>query len=166
LKTYLDIDKCRAERSWPNLELDNHYEASPKDNKYNCYAWALNKNNEKWAPYTGYSWFKGFKKVHQYPGEDINLFIEGFASIGYDVCDNSNLENGFEKIAFYIKGKGVEHIARQLENGTWASKLGVLHDIEHDNLSVLEDGEYGKAILFMKRKRVVKIIQYLIKLLN
>jgi hypothetical protein len=113
--------------------------------------------DERWAPYSGYSWFKGFKKVHEYPGEDVNLFVEGFASIGYELCDSSILENDFEKIAFYIKkGKGVEHIARQLENGNWTSKLGEYHDIEHYNLIALEGGEYGSAIIFMKRRRIAK----------
>lgn len=153
MKSHLDIPEKEIEKKWPNLELNNHHETSTRSTKYNCIAWVIGDETEKWAPYTGYKWFKGFRKLRNYPGEDIEAHKIGFASIGYENCPDCVLEEGFEKIAFYVRGNSVEHIARQKPNSNWTSKLGEYHDIEHYTLKALEEGFYGKAIVFMKRKR-------------
>lgn len=166
MKTYLDINRYQFERDFPNLELDNHHETSPKSDDYNCYAWAVGENDEKWAPYTGYTWFRGFPKfsLSNPPEEDIDSYKEGFASIGYEECTDGNLEKGFEKIALYGIGKSVKHAARQLENGYWTSKLGDYQDIEHYTVSILEGRGYGQATIFMKRKKAGKFSLMLSKM--
>jgi hypothetical protein len=156
LKTHLDLPEQEVEQHWPNLDLNNHHETSKRCSRYNCIAWAMGINDDRWAPYTSHKWFEGFKKIRNYPGDDIEIHKDGFKSIGFEECQNGNFEKSFEKIAFYIKGKSVEHIARQIENGHWTSKLGVrYHDIEHYTLNALEGGLYGHARVFMKRKIVV-----------
>lgn len=156
MKTYLDIDREYIESWWPNLEPNNHHETSPKSSKYNCFAWVLEKNDDRWAPYDGYTWFEGLEKIGhgEYHESDISYYLNGFKLIGYTLCDNGNFENGFEKIALYIKSGYVQHAAKQLEDGHWTSKLGIeYHDIEHYTLAVLEGDLYGYANIFMKRKR-------------
>ena len=119
----------------------------------------MEDTTEKWAPYSNYTWFKGFHKysIFDFPQEDLDSYKKGFASIGYDDFSHGSLEKGFEKIALYVSGKHVKHIARQLENGHWTSKLGDYQDIEHYTLNVLESDEYGYAKIFMKRKKPNKI---------
>ena len=49
-----------------------------------------------------------------------------------------SLEIGFEKVAIYSDAHGPQHVARQLPDGKWTSKLGQQVDVEHSTLSVLE----------------------------
>jgi hypothetical protein len=61
------------------------------------------------------------------------------------------LETGFEKIALFANADGTPtHLARQITNGRWSSKLGTLQDIEHDLLAVC-GAEYGKVVEFHRR---------------
>ena len=43
-------------------------------------------------------------------------------------------------------------MARQLDSGKWASKLGKLEDIEHD-LTGVEGKVYGKVAQYLKKPR-------------
>jgi hypothetical protein len=55
----------------------------------------------------------------------MSAFIQAYKSLGYELCDNSELEAGFEKIAIYATSDGEPtHAARQLSVGLWTSKLG------------------------------------------
>ena len=47
------------------------------------------------------------------------------------------------------------HAAKQIDEHKWSSKLGEHHDVSH-TIKSIEDGLYGKAIIFMKRKKMVK----------
>ena len=71
---------------------------------------------------------------------------------GFEDCPDAVAENGFEKIAIYTDPDGEpQHIARQLPNGLWTSKLGDDCDIQHNTLRGLEGDNYGRATCFMKR---------------
>lgn len=71
----------------------------------------------------------------------------------YKVCKSGELEPGLEKIAIYVDDAGVpQHVARQLTDGAWISKLGRAEDIRHDSLESLEGEFYGKAAVFMMRR--------------
>jgi|GEM_PF-3681614 len=60
----------------------------------------------------------------------LKLSMQAFATLGYEVCDNVELEPGFEKIALYAGADGIPtHAARQLQAGPWTSKLGRMEDI-------------------------------------
>jgi hypothetical protein len=72
---------------------------------------------------------------------------------GYRRCENADLEQGFEKVAFYVKDGEPEHVARQLENGIWGSKLGLDEDIEHSALEGLMGEKFGRVEIIMKRPR-------------
>ncbi len=56
-----------------------------------------------------------------------------------------------EKLALYADSMGdVTHVARQLPNGNWTSKLGALEDIEHKTAEAL-DADYGKIAGALRR---------------
>jgi hypothetical protein len=75
-----------------------------------------------------------------------------FRRHGYITTDNRDCEKGFEKVAIYADDEGAQHVARQLQDGKWTSKLGDLSDVEHADLMVLE-GTYGKVARILKRRR-------------
>jgi hypothetical protein len=53
----------------------------------------------------------------------------------------------------YVDSSGTPtHMARQLSNGNWTSKLGDAEDIEHAQLEQLEGDIYGVAYQFLRRK--------------
>ena len=78
-------------------------------------------------------------------------FIKAYETLGFSICEDENLEDNVEKLAIYVTADGTpQHVARQLPNGFWTSKLGRLEDIEHE-LSGLDGKLYGTAQTFMAR---------------
>ena len=78
--------------------------------------------------------------------------IKAYETLGYSVCESGELEKDTEKLALYatLDGKP-QHIARQLPNGLWSSKLGRLEDIEYE-LTGLSGKLYGTVHTFMARR--------------
>ena len=61
------------------------------------------------------------------------------------------LEEGFIKVAIFADSSlRPTHVARQLSNGNWTSKLGQNIDIEHD-ITGVECAKYGNALRYMKK---------------
>ncbi|PSO43049.1 hypothetical protein BRC19_03300 [Candidatus Saccharibacteria bacterium QS_5_54_17] len=120
---------------------------SPQDDRYNCIAWAAGSTNRWWWP----------SQFSYWPEEaalecTIEAFEEVYRLLDYEVCEDSSLEDGYEKIAIYADSHGIPtHAAKQLQNGKWSSKLGGFEDIEHESLWSLEGNNYGKVVLFMKK---------------
>lgn len=84
----------------------------------------------------------------------MEAFEEGFGLLGFEVCDSAEVEAGYEKVAIYADTDGEpQHVARQLVDGRWTSKLGALEDIEHQALEDVDSAAYGEARLFMRRRR-------------
>lgn len=88
----------------------------------------------------------------------VEYFIQGFQLLGYQPCDNAAFEVGYQKVAIYANALGVTHMARQhLLGRGWLSKVGVLEDIFHPNLSDLEGHPwpfapgYGLVVQVLKR---------------
>ena len=130
---------------FPNLTEQNHNVTSPRTVDYNCVAWAAGDSNRWWQP--GIYWPIPSTK----DGCGIGELVLAFESLGYESCDDGSLESGFEKIALYAIGMMYTHVARQLANGSWTSKLGQLEDIQHDSPAVIEGSDYGEVLQFMKR---------------
>ena len=88
------------------------------------------------------------------PDFGVQTYRKVLIEIGYKECDSGEFENQNLKIALYTVNNEVRHLARQLDNGLWTSKLGNLQDIEH-SLESLEGGdgsyEYGQVTHFFKR---------------
>ena len=83
--------------------------------------------------------------------KDVEAFEEAFRTIGYEPCDDGELEDSYEKVAIYSKGGLVKHMARQLPSGWWTSKLGKGDDIEHETPGELEGELYGTIASYMRR---------------
>jgi len=136
--------KCR----FPQLGPFNHWVRSPKDNKYNCVAFALGEDERPWWPSSqaGFYWPEGVPEE-----ETLDAFIAAFATEGYVPCDGGAPESGYEKIVLYaLAGNNPKHAAKQLPNGKWISKLGLEEDIEH-TLPALDGPGYGTPVRFFKR---------------
>lgn len=140
-------------RYFPRLTLGAYRQTSDCDPTYNCVAWAVNDTSNFWWPKPSdeYYWPADVPLEVTMPA-----FIRVFANLGYERCDDHELEEGFEKIAIFAKrtaeANKPKHAARQLDNGRWTSKIGNLWDIEHD-LFDLRSASYGEPVVFMKRPR-------------
>jgi hypothetical protein len=143
------------ENKFEKLRPSDYVGKSDPDWDYNCIAWAMGRKDSPWWPstLTGYHWPRNL------PREDVGQetlpnFINAFKRLRYKVLRQKNysLQNGFEKVAIYAKGRqNPTHAARQLPSGVWTSKIGDEEDIEHVSPTVLEGREYGMVAVVMKR---------------
>jgi hypothetical protein len=143
------------ERKFPNLLLhpENYEVKSLETEDYNCAAWAVDVTDlGRWWPHPDdptYYWPAGARR-----DDTLQAFIEGYAKFRYTVCASPDYEVGFEKIVVYADGDEPRHIARQLPNGRWSSKLGDWEDIEHLSLDDVSSDDYGRPSLFLRRPHV------------
>lgn len=137
------------ERQLPHLLAEGYDVTSPTDFSYNCIAFAADVNTVFWWPDQSGDgfWPIAWREV------SVSCFVEAFRSIGYEICNNGGLELGYDKIALFILNGQPTHAAKQLPDGRWKSKLGRWEDIEHASLKAVEDHIYGKAEVFMRRKK-------------
>ena len=140
------------ELAFPALTKGRYAITSPAVANYNCIAWAAGESDRWWWPDPlGMNyWPPGI--IRQ---ENIDSFRLAFVTLGFELSANGILEAGLEKIAFFSRGGKPTHMARQLENGRWTSKMGQSEDIEHD-LADLEGVFYGEVVLFMARPRLTQ----------
>jgi hypothetical protein len=124
-------------------------ETSPRTRRYNCAAWANGVDSKWWQALPGYYWPR-----HGVPNDGtIDSYEKLYELCGFVRCDDGSLQAGEEKIALFGKGAEFEHVARQLPDGRWTSKLGTLEDIEHADLEALSGDLYGNVVAFMRRTR-------------
>jgi len=136
------------EDKFPLLVQSGYRVTSEATVEYNCYAWAIGKNDLRIDPSGGCFW------PEQIPSDgSLDSFSKFFNLHGFVPCETEALESGFEKIALYGNAYGCTHAALQLPSGKWTSKLGYLEDIEHNSLDGLASPEYGVVIRFMKRAK-------------
>lgn len=133
--------------SFPALELSPHRITSPEDDLYNRIAWAAGDPSRWWWPD---SLFVGFWPPEAPRLETLAAFIAAFELLGYTVCEPSQPEAGWEKVALYQRQGAPTHASRQLPSGLWTSKLGSLEDIEHA-LAAIEGVVYGQVGVILKR---------------
>ncbi|MGH7134730.1 MAG: DUF7689 domain-containing protein [Pirellulales bacterium] len=140
------------ERCIPRL-IDTGYElTSPPAPQYNCVAWAADDTTNRWED-VGDQWYWPPAAVIR--DGTIASLIEAFQLLGYEVCETSELESGYQKIALYGSDNAWCHAAKQLPDGRWSSKCGFLDDITHVRLSDVYCEIYGEACCFMKRRLAV-----------
>lgn len=136
------------ESYFPELSAGGYDIMSASSPDYNCLAWAAEENDRWWEPdpLNLYYWPQNIpRKI------ELEAFVDAFRLLGYEVCDNSAKEDEFQKVAIFIGKNGKPtHMARQLENGRWTSKLGKGQDIEHELLG-LTGGRYGEVREILKR---------------
>ena len=156
--TYHLMDPVIA-AEFPNLKPEEYGKESPESPHYNCIAFAAGVTNRWWwprlpkgprGPAPRYAWPLGA------PTEpNVEAFVKAFETLGYSVCDNGDLEEGFEKIAIYdhLANAKEFHASRQLDNGWWISKFGPYKDLEHKTAEAIETATGYKVQRWMKRKR-------------
>jgi hypothetical protein len=72
--------------------------------------------------------------------------------LGFQRCDSADLEPDVQKIAIFAKTNGEPtHVARQLPNGKWTSKLGDWEDIEHELAGIEGEKMYGSMRQILKK---------------
>lgn len=135
--------------------VEFHITSNPTQD-YNCFAWAAGESDSWWG-HNGFAdefWPEGVTEEMT-----IEAFTEAYQTIGYQVCQNELLENGFEKIAIYQDQAGKpKHAARQKEDGVWTSKIGLWEDVQHRYANHLvisirgEQVDYGRVAAIMKRE--------------
>jgi hypothetical protein len=136
-------------RDFPNTLLEPVVITSPQTWDYNCIAWAFGDNTKWYWPtdHPSFFWPPNIRRQL-----DIQSFIELYQLVGYQICNNSNVEIGFEKIAVFAFPNGEPtHAAKQLLNGNWTSKMGSWHDVEHTLNSLSNSPGYGNPVVFMSR---------------
>ena len=136
-----------SDKGVPSLSAENHRITSPASPEYNCVAWSAGDTEHWWQPAVYWP--------IDTPPDDYGLGIleRAFASLGYEPCADGRLEDGFERIALYGGSFLYTHVARQLPNGKWTSKLGRAEDIEHQTPEDVAGGLYGEIHEFMRRPR-------------
>jgi hypothetical protein len=137
---------------FPNLRphlCANQVSTATRD--YNCIAWAASDSGVRWEPdpFFQYYWPDGVPRAYTVPA-----FVAAFQSIGYELCENGEPEEGMEKIVLYARSGEPTHAARRLPNGNWTSKLGDFEDIEHVDVHCVGGALYGAAQTYMRRKIV------------
>jgi hypothetical protein len=144
----LELDPVTAHRL---KGLRNYIVTSERSKFYNCLALALGDQSRWWGSLAGddpevrYYWPDGV------PNEDtVTSWTMVLRQHGYEICENGEREQGFDKVVIYGDEEGATHIARQQPTGWWLSKLGKNMDIEHEKPEELE-GEYGSVQVFMRR---------------
>ena len=134
---------------FPALHADYVQSTSLATIDYNCIAWAAGDVNRWWWPTPGlYYWPRSAPME-----ETLEAFIAAFTLLGFAESEGGDLESGIEKVALYASGGGTPtHMARQLPNGRWTSKLGSNVDIEHATVGQLEGPLYGTVARYLKRR--------------
>jgi len=133
----------KLEKDFPNLARVGYEVTSDPSEDYNCVAWAAGIDDEWWA--LGRKWPGIY-------GTDIDALKSVFQFREYKDCANSDQEAGYEKIALYEDDRGYwRHVARQLPDGWWTSKLGPDEDIRHKTPYAILNGTYCR-VCFMKRE--------------
>lgn len=133
---------------FPNSLSEPFEISSPETTAYNCLAWAVHDSENWWEPGEGYLWKEGIPE-----DGSIDSIVRFLQSFGFEIGNSPNIEDTLEKVALFSNGDGyVIHLARQLPNGKWTSKLGASHDVEH-SLKSMEGGMYGNVVLVMERER-------------
>jgi hypothetical protein len=137
----------RLEEVFPGLRGQPYQVTSPRDDDYNCIAWAAGDNRNWWWPDEDQedTWPAGVDRA-----ETVSAFRDAFATLGYVLYDHDQLEEGYEKVALFALLGAPKHAARQLRSGRWTSKLGPMEDIEH-GLHDLTGMAYGSVVMVMKR---------------
>jgi hypothetical protein len=138
---------------FPSLGASHFRITSPPTGIYTCIAYAAGDVDRVWLPDPWpdglYYWPEGVPREHT-----IGAWAGVFESIGYRPWEDGGVESGIEKVAVYADAKGPQHVARQLPNGRWTSKVGKMEDIEHE-LHGLEGEAYGTVVLVLGRRMVV-----------
>jgi hypothetical protein len=143
-----------VESLFPRLKEHEYRVTSPICRAYNCVAW-VNEDKLHW-------WQPGGRGGFYWPAEldpdddSLAAYEKAMRLLGYEDCDNGTFEDGVEKICVYADNGEFSHVAVQVSEAWWSSKLGGENDISHRRLESLLHGRperYGETLSFMSRPR-------------
>lgn len=137
------------DEQFPMLAAEGYAATSPESVEYNCVAWAAGDTTRWWWPD---AMELGYWPTSVPRQPTLNAFKQAFSLLGYVEAQSADAESAIEKIAIYARGDAPTHVARQLANGQWTSKLGASIDLSH-TLTGLEGSLYGQVAAFMQRPR-------------
>jgi hypothetical protein len=155
---------------FPNLKHGDAQIASKVDAAQNCLGFVIGDKKRPWWPWSwspaGYGAPGGLVPPNYWPDDlpsdetvpTIRMALERF---GCKVCDSVGdpNRNEIERAVIYASAAGTAaHVAKELPNGRWASKLGDFHDIHHRTTANLEGNVYGHVVLTLCRPREGAVI--------
>ena len=133
-------------KEFPNSQNEPFEETSPETDQYNCLAWVMHDTQRWWDTEDEDFWVSNLPQ-----DSTLKTLVLLGEKQGFVVCDNGQLEKGYEKMAlFSLEGTYCTHVARQLASGQWTSKLGTSYDVTH-SLKAMEGGIYGNVVQFLKK---------------
>ena len=132
--------------AFPNLSGEDFEIVGEPSERYNCIADAAGDVGQWWWP-DGVNYWPPWAT----PDNRMESLLEAFAGLGYEPCDDSNAEEGCQKVALYGFQGRFEHAAVQTPDGRWRSKMGPGPVIEHGSPESLAGGMYGDVHCLMRR---------------
>ena len=152
-------DETQLEDRLPGLRSSRFRITSPPTDDYNCIAWAVGETVRWWSPIDDddHYWPAELPRLSEEADVSVEDVANALATVGFRECQGMEIEDGFEKIAIFADEEGFTHMARQLPNNRWTSKLGETWDIEHEldaiagTNSAWRSFRYGELSLIMRR---------------
>jgi hypothetical protein len=134
---------------FPRLCGDNYRVTSPEADEYNCVAWAMSDDSRWWQPGDPDGYWP--LPVESHTG-GLMAFVQSLVELGFIQGGEGPPKPGLLRVAIYSdRNNFFSHLARQLSDGWWASKLGPYHDIEHDTPDAVAGGRYGEVAGYLLR---------------
>lgn len=139
------------ERKYPNLPHAGYQITSHETWDYNCVAFAKGDETRWWQPSTEVGHFWPDYAIH---GNSLDCLISVFRGQQYEICESDEVEPEYEKVALYgYENNEYSHVALQLSDGSWSSKLGNWEDIKHPTPHSLTGDFYGQVKCYMRRRK-------------
>ncbi len=132
--------------SFPKLRDEGFTVIDPPSDLYNCIAYVAGDASQWWDHTTRRYW-----PSYAMRSERIESLIEVFAGLGFERCNDSQVEDSYQEVALYEEQGLWTHAALQMPNGLWRNKMGRGPLIEHLNPESLSRGPYGDPAVFMRR---------------
>ena len=132
--------------AFPNLPSEGFEIIDQPSVRYNCIAYAAGDTTDWWEHDGRRYW-----PPHATRSNSIASLREVFAGLDFEQCDDSRLEDGYQKVALYEDHGIWTHAAVQMPNGAWRSKMGEGPIIEHRSPESLAGGIYGDPTIFMRK---------------
>ncbi len=149
MDTLSEGEKLELQLLHKNLRNASWEKRSNRTPEYNCIAFVLGIQNQRWQPEPlhGDYWPEG---IPQSNTDD--AWIALFERFKFVRCSDGNFEDGYEKIVIYADDESPTHVAKLISRGIWHSKMGNLADIIHP----IDALNYGEPRFFLKRSLPAK----------
>ena len=131
---------------FPKLSTEDFEAVDQSEPRYNCIAYAAGDIAKWWWP-DGINYWPPWATLDN----RIESLKEAFTGLGYNPCDDSDTEEGYQKVALYEHQGRFKHAALQMPSGRWRSKMGKGPVVEHNSPESLANGIYGCPTVFMRR---------------